>query len=151
MRELYRAVWRVTGRQQILLIGLSLTIAGLAAAPLKLQQLIINSLVEHGDRERLAWLCAAFLGVVLAFMRESFDTSIGTIEGIEEFLKVPVLGVIPQFNEQELRAQATKVTRPEEYWPSISRTCASARSRMALFSSGTTMSSTPMEIPAVVA
>lgn len=65
MGELYRAVWRATGRQQILLIGLSLIIAGLAAAPLKLQQLIINSLVEAGDRQRLAWLCAAFLGVVL--------------------------------------------------------------------------------------
>jgi ABC-type bacteriocin/lantibiotic exporter with double-glycine peptidase domain len=65
MRELYRAVWRVTGRQQILLIGLSVVIAALAAAPLKFQQLIINSLVEDGDRYRLAWLCAGFLGVVL--------------------------------------------------------------------------------------
>ena len=65
MGELYRAVWRVTGRQQILLIGLSLIIAALAAAPLKFQQLIVNSLVEDGDHRRLAWLCAGFLAVVL--------------------------------------------------------------------------------------
>jgi hypothetical protein len=31
--DLYRAVWRVTGRQQLRLIGLSLTVAALAAAP----------------------------------------------------------------------------------------------------------------------
>ena len=33
--DLYRAVWRVTGRQQPLLIGLSLLVATLAAAALK--------------------------------------------------------------------------------------------------------------------
>ncbi len=53
-----------------------------------------------------------FLGVVLAFGRESFDTSIGTIEGIEEFLKVPVLGIIPQFDERELRENAAKALPP---------------------------------------
>jgi ABC-type bacteriocin/lantibiotic exporter with double-glycine peptidase domain len=63
--DLYRAVWRVTGRQQILLIGLSLTIAALAAAPLKFQQLVINGLVEGGEIRRVAWLCAGFLAVAL--------------------------------------------------------------------------------------
>ena len=51
-------------------------------------------------------LMGVFLGLVLAFARESFDTSIGTIEGIEEFLKVPVLGVIPQFNGKEMEEAA---------------------------------------------
>jgi hypothetical protein len=59
--DLYRAVWRVTGR----LIGLSLTTAALAAAPLKFQRLVINNLVEHGEIRRVAWLCAGFLGVAL--------------------------------------------------------------------------------------
>lgn len=63
--DLYRAVWRVTGRKQILLIGLSVTVAALAAAPLKFQQLVVNGLVYGGDRHRLAWLCAGLLGVVL--------------------------------------------------------------------------------------
>jgi succinoglycan biosynthesis transport protein ExoP len=51
-------------------------------------------------------LMGVFLGIVLAFARESFDTSIGTIEGIEEFLKVPVLGVIPQFDGKEMEEAA---------------------------------------------
>ena len=53
-------------------------------------------------------LMGLFLGIVLAFMRESFDTSIGTIEGVEEFLKLPVLGVIPRFDEKEVLAAAAK-------------------------------------------
>lgn len=65
MGELYRAVWRTTGREQILLIGLSLLVAALAAVPLKFQQLAINSLVESGSVPQLAWLCAGFLGAVL--------------------------------------------------------------------------------------
>jgi polysaccharide biosynthesis transport protein len=54
-----------------------------------------------------------FLGIMLAFMRESFDTSIGTIEGVEEYLKVPVLGVIPRFEEAELKEAAAKELGPE--------------------------------------
>jgi capsular exopolysaccharide synthesis family protein len=56
-------------------------------------------------------LMGVFLGIVLAFARESFDTSIGTIEGIEEFLKVPVLGVIPQFDGKEME-KAARATLP---------------------------------------
>ncbi len=53
-------------------------------------------------------LMGAFLGIVLAFMRESFDTSIGTIEGVEEFLKLPVLGVIPRFLDKDIMEAAAK-------------------------------------------
>jgi len=63
--DLYRAIWRVTGRQQLVLIGLSIIVAALAAAPLKFQQLVINSLVDDGTVARVAWLCAGFLGVTL--------------------------------------------------------------------------------------
>ena len=65
MADLYRAVWRATGRQQILLILLSLAVALLAAVPLKFQQLAVNSLVEDGNLGRLAWLCAGFLAALL--------------------------------------------------------------------------------------
>jgi ABC-type bacteriocin/lantibiotic exporter with double-glycine peptidase domain len=63
--DLYRAVWRVSRREQVLLIALSLTVAALAVAPLKFQQLVVNSLVERGDIRRVAWLCAGILGTVL--------------------------------------------------------------------------------------
>jgi tyrosine-protein kinase Etk/Wzc len=40
------------------------------------------------------------VGVVLAFLVEVFDTSMGTIEDVEGLLKVPVLGVIPQLGNE---------------------------------------------------
>jgi polysaccharide biosynthesis transport protein len=72
---------------------------------------------SSGTNSIAAVIMGIFLGVVLAFARESFDTSIGTIEGVEEFLQVPVLGVIPRFNEKEqLEAAAMELppnTKPE--------------------------------------
>jgi ABC transporter transmembrane region len=65
IRGLYRVVWQVTGRQQLVLIGLATVVAALAAAPLKFQQLVINSLVADGTVARLAWLCAGLLAVTL--------------------------------------------------------------------------------------
>ncbi|MBD3165371.1 polysaccharide biosynthesis tyrosine autokinase, partial [bacterium] len=43
-----------------------------------------------------------FLGVILAFLFETFDTSIGTIEDVEDYLQVPVLGVIPHMELEDL-------------------------------------------------
>ena len=40
------------------------------------------------------------IGVVFAFLAEVFDTSMGTIEDVEELLNVPVLGVIPQLDNE---------------------------------------------------
>ncbi len=40
------------------------------------------------------------IGVVFAFLGEVFDTSMGTIEDVEELLNVPVLGVIPQLDSE---------------------------------------------------
>lgn len=57
-------------------------------------------------------LMGVVLGIVLAFTRESFDTSIGTIEGVEEFLQVPVLGVIPQFDHATLKKDAGSMLPP---------------------------------------
>jgi ABC-type bacteriocin/lantibiotic exporter with double-glycine peptidase domain len=60
----YRAIWRVTWQRQLILIVLSLVVAGLAAAPLKLQEQIINHLIARGEPYVLVWLCVGYLGVV---------------------------------------------------------------------------------------
>ena len=56
------------------------------------------------------------LGVVLVFLTELFDTSMGTIEDVEELLQVPVLGVIPQ-----LEGEGKKKGRAERGDPGPSR------------------------------
>ena len=64
----------------------------------------------------LSSLIGVLLGVVLAFIRESFDTSIGTIEDVEAFLHVPVLGVIPREDRKEI-AKTIKEVFPESLAP----------------------------------
>ncbi len=65
LAALYRAVWRVTAGQQIMVIALSIIVAALAAVPLKFQEMIINHLTYEGDIRGLIWLCAGMIGVVL--------------------------------------------------------------------------------------
>ncbi|MGI9402392.1 MAG: ABC transporter transmembrane domain-containing protein [Rhizobiaceae bacterium] len=64
MAELYRRIWKVTGRQQFILIVLSLMVAVLAAVPLQFQKDIINGLSDGMDQHRLLMLCAGYLAVL---------------------------------------------------------------------------------------
>ncbi len=42
------------------------------------------------------------VGLVLAFVNENLDTSIGTIEDVEQTVRLPVIGVVPYFNPQKM-------------------------------------------------
>lgn len=46
----------------------------------------------------LGMIIGIVFGLISAFVFETFDTSIGTIEDVEEFLKLLVIGVIPNLN-----------------------------------------------------
>jgi succinoglycan biosynthesis transport protein ExoP len=46
-------------------------------------------------------LLGLMLGLVLAFVQETLDTSIGTIEDVEGYLGVPVVGVVPHIDVRE--------------------------------------------------
>ncbi|MBW2029128.1 MAG: polysaccharide biosynthesis tyrosine autokinase [Deltaproteobacteria bacterium] len=48
-------------------------------------------------------LIGIIIGLVAAFIVETFDTSLGAIEDVEETLGVQVLGVIPQANVRDIR------------------------------------------------
>ncbi len=66
MLELYSAIWRVSGRRQIVLILLSIAVAGLAALPLSYQKEIVNGLSDGAlDAAALIRLCAGMFGVIL--------------------------------------------------------------------------------------
>ncbi|MGV6850434.1 MAG: ABC transporter transmembrane domain-containing protein [Marinibacterium sp.] len=66
MIELYAIIWRISARRQILLIGLSVAIAALAAVPLGYQKTIINDLTEATIAPRqLVWLCAQMMALIL--------------------------------------------------------------------------------------
>jgi capsular exopolysaccharide synthesis family protein len=54
------------------------------------------------------------IGIVFAFLVEVFDTSMGTIEDVEELLNVPVLGVIPQLGSDAKGKKRSDKTQDKE-------------------------------------
>ena len=48
------------------------------------------------------------VGLVFAFILETFDMSIGTIEDVEEFLGVSVVGIIPHIDIEDIREAQAK-------------------------------------------
>ncbi|CUK06687.1 hypothetical protein RUE5091_02871 [Ruegeria denitrificans] len=66
MFKLYRAIWRASAGRQIILIILSIAIAGLAAVPLEFQRDIVNHLTSNDiSTERLLYLGSGMLSVIL--------------------------------------------------------------------------------------
>ena len=51
----------------------------------------------------LGFVLGIILGLVFAFLIEAFDTSIGAVEDVEEFLGVHVLGIVPFTDFDELK------------------------------------------------
>lgn len=54
-----------------------------------------------------------FFGFLLALIVENFDTSIGTIEDVEKYLNIPVLGIIPHI-ELERKEKSTWTPRSKK-------------------------------------
>jgi ABC-type multidrug transport system fused ATPase/permease subunit len=65
MRELYKYIWRVSGRQQVYLSLLAVGIFLIQLVPLELQRRIVNDATEGADFSVIAWLCLAYVVVVL--------------------------------------------------------------------------------------
>lgn len=58
-------------------------------------------------------LIGLILGIVFGFVVETFDTSIGAIEDVEELIGVNVLGIIPHVNIQDIKATLLDESRGE--------------------------------------
>ncbi len=56
----------------------------------------------QGIKGIIGMLLGLMLGIVVAFIAESMDTSIGTIEDVEEYIEVPVLAVIPHLAVEKM-------------------------------------------------
>ncbi|MDP8207984.1 MAG: polysaccharide biosynthesis tyrosine autokinase [Candidatus Electryonea clarkiae] len=67
----------------------------------------------------VGFIIGMMLGLVLAFFFETFDTSIGTIEDVEDFLEVPVLGVIPHIDIEDVIEKLLKKNPSMENNPNL--------------------------------
>lgn len=65
MKDLYRYVWKVSGRDQVNLSVLSVALFLLELAPLELQRRIINGAVDHQEFKVIGLLCLLYVTVAL--------------------------------------------------------------------------------------
>ena len=66
MKELYRYIWKESGRQQVILSVLAAGLFLLELVPLELQRRIVNDAVEHQDFKFIGMLCLVYVAVTLA-------------------------------------------------------------------------------------
>ena len=59
-------------------------------------------------------LMGIIIGIVFAFISETLDTSIGTIEDVESYLNIPVLGIIPHIGIDEIKDIIAKKSHIEK-------------------------------------
>jgi ABC-type bacteriocin/lantibiotic exporter with double-glycine peptidase domain len=65
VKDLYRYIWKVSARDQVLLSLLAIALFLIELAPLELQRRIVNAAVEQHDFGWVGTLCLAYAGVVL--------------------------------------------------------------------------------------
>jgi len=56
---------------------------------------------KKGTNVMIGAIIGVILGLIFAFVSEALDTSIGTIDDMEEFLKISVIGVVPHVKSSE--------------------------------------------------
>jgi ABC-type bacteriocin/lantibiotic exporter with double-glycine peptidase domain len=65
VKDLYRYIWTISARGQIVLSALAIAVFLLELAPLELQRRIVNGAVERQSFEFIAVLCLGYVGVAL--------------------------------------------------------------------------------------
>lgn len=65
VKDLYRYIWTISARGQIVLSALAITVFLLELAPLELQRRIVNGAVEQHSFQSIAVLCLIYVGVAL--------------------------------------------------------------------------------------
>jgi hypothetical protein len=64
-KDLYRYVWKISGRDQVILSALAVTLFLLELAPLELQQRIVNGAVDRQAFGVIGLLCLLYVVVAL--------------------------------------------------------------------------------------
>jgi ABC-type bacteriocin/lantibiotic exporter with double-glycine peptidase domain len=101
MKDLYKYIWKVSGRQQVLLSVLAASLFLVQLAPLELQRRIINDATARADFHLIAWLCAAYVMVVL----------------VQGGLKLAInvyRGSVTEAANQRLRLEVKSAANPDE-------------------------------------
>lgn len=95
---LYRFIWRLTSRDQLLLSALTLLVIPLSALPLELQRRMVNEAIGQRDAQLLVGLAAVWVAVLL-------------VQGGLKYLINLRRGLVVEKVARELRGRVHRLTR----------------------------------------
>ena len=101
MKDLYKYIWKVSGKQQVLLSILAASLFLVQLVPLELQRRIINDATARADFHVIAWLCAAYVLVVL-------------VQGGLKLAMNVYRGSVTEAANQRLRLEVKPAAKPDE-------------------------------------
>ena len=92
VKDLYRYIWKVSSRRQVILSALAVAVFLLGLAPLELQRRIVNGAVDRRDFQFIAMLCVVYVVVAL-------------LHGGSKFAMNVLRGSVTEAANQRLRMQ----------------------------------------------
>ena len=104
IRDLYRYIWKISARDQVLLSIMSAGVFLLELAPLELQRRIVNGAVAHHPYRSIAILCLIYLAVSL-------------LHGGLKLVTNVYRGSVGEKTNRHLRMQLAPSTEPEARGP----------------------------------
>ena len=108
MFTFYAAIWRASAGRQIVLILLSLAIAGLAAVPLGYQREIINALTDRSaTRDDLIFLCAGMMAAIMLSLGLKWLMGFRSNELGEDIIRLIRKAILRAFISEGAKASRT--------------------------------------------
>lgn len=113
-KSVYGYIWRVSGRQQVILCLMTGVVVALSAAPLELQRRIIDDAFGAKDVRLLALYCGLYLALILVqgAVKYVLNVSRGrTVEVVSRKLRLQIFDHLTALAAEGPRGEADSVTR----------------------------------------
>jgi ABC-type multidrug transport system fused ATPase/permease subunit len=113
-KSVYAYIWRVSGRQQVILCLLTAVVVALAAAPLELQRRITDDAFGAKDIRLLALYCGLYLALIIVqgVVKYILNVSRGpTVEVVSRKLRLQIFDYLTTMAAEGHSSEATLVTR----------------------------------------
>jgi ABC-type multidrug transport system fused ATPase/permease subunit len=113
-KSVYGYIWRVSGRQQVILCLLTGVVIALSAAPLELQRRITDDAFGAKDIRLLALYCGLYLALILVQGTIKYILNVArgrTVETVSRTLRLQIFDYLTSTAAKGQRGEAALVTR----------------------------------------
>jgi len=113
-KSVYRYIWNVSGRQQVVLCLMTGVVVGLSAAPLEIQRRIVDDAFGAKDVRLLGLYCALYLALILTQGAVKYVLNVmrgRTVEVVSRILRLRIFEYLSSLTAKGHGGEADSVTR----------------------------------------